>query len=74
MVQRARPLDGAEGEPPRERPVPLVELGCRGPEREIRVRVVLEDAEQDAVGRPPGRCYLSPRSQAATSMRRPPSG
>ena len=48
-----------------ERPVARVEPAGRGGEGAVGVGVVLEDAEDDLVGRAPGRGYRSPRSHAS---------
>ena len=55
VVERPNPLDGAVGDPPGERPVPLVERGRLRGEGPVGVRAVLEDAPQHGEGRAPGR-------------------
>ena len=79
MVERAGPLHGAVRELPGKRPVAVVEPGRRGPQRAIGVRLVLEHPpdhveRRGARGRDRGRHQRRPRSQAAASMRLPPSG
>ena len=75
VVERADALDRAVREPLGERAVAFVQPGDRRPESAVRVRVVLEDAQQDVESRGACRAYgRRPRSHASYAMRRPPSG
>ena len=75
MVERSHALDGTEREPLRERAITLVEGGRRRSERTIRVRLVLEHAQEDVERRDARGAYgRSPRSHASYVIRRPPSG
>ena len=75
MVERARALNGAEREPLRERAIAFVETGRGAAKGAIRVRVVLEDAQEDVERRDAGGAYARrPRSHASYAIRRPPSG
>ena len=74
VVERPHPLHRSEGEPLGQRTVTLVEPRDRGAERPVGVSAVLEDAKQDPERRAPRGAYLSPRSHAAYSILRPPSG
>ena len=66
VVERADALDGAEGEPLRERSITLVELGSGGTKCAIRVRPVLEHAHEDVERRDACRAYgRRPRSHAS---------
>ncbi len=75
VVERSHALDRAERQPLRERAIALVE-GCRRRSKStIRVRLVLEHAQEDVERRDAGRAYgRSPRSHASYAIRRPPSG
>jgi hypothetical protein len=65
VVECAHPLDGAVGDLLRERAVAPVEaLGRRG-EDAVGVRVLLEDAAHDLVGRTPRGRYRRPLSHSA---------
>ncbi len=74
VVERPHPLHRAESQPLRECAVARVQPFRSRPERAVGVRIVLEDPKEDVERRPPGRAYLSPRSHAAYSIRRPPFG
>ena len=77
VVERARALHGAVREALSQRAIALVELGGRRAERAIGPGAVLEhpphDVERGPTRRRDGR-HRSPRNQAASSIRRPPSG
>ena len=77
VVERARPLNGAEREPPGEGAIALVERSRLGPQHPVCIGVVLEDPPHDGERDPPGRrhgAHRRPRRQASALMRRPPSG
>ena len=75
VVERSDALDGTERQPLRERAIALVECCSRRSERTIRVRPVLEHAQEDVERRDAGGAYgRSPRSHASYAIRRPPSG
>jgi hypothetical protein len=53
MVEGSQALHGAVREPLRKRALTLVEALGGGAERPVGVRVLLEDAQENLVGRPP---------------------
>jgi hypothetical protein len=66
VVERPRPLDGAECKSLRERTVTCVEARCSRSKRAIGVRTVLEYAQENVERGRAGRPYdRSPRSHAS---------
>src|SRR5262249_25242112 len=73
MVERAHALHGADREPLRERAVAPLEPGRGRPQDAIRVRIVLEDAQDDLVRRL-ARCQRWPRTTPSSVWRGLPAG
>jgi hypothetical protein len=73
VIERANALDGAVGKPLGERALARLEARGCGAKDTIRVRVVLEDAQDDVVRSSPG-CQRSPRLNSSYVIRRLPSG
>ena len=75
VVERADALHRAVREPLREGAVAVVEVGCEGAERAVRVRLVLEHAPDDGVrDASRRRDHRRPLRNSSYVMRRPPSG
>jgi hypothetical protein len=64
-VEGTNALDGAVGDLLCEPAVACVEGGRGGGEGAVGIGVVLEDTEDDLIGRPAGRRYRRPRSHSS---------